>query len=80
MLVKSTSSTLKTKAELGGITDPNPRGPEMRGVRAEWTIYVYEQIIHTVSHIRRDSKSALFADAHPNKTLVPTFDNLSNTD
>jgi hypothetical protein len=78
LLVKPTSSTSKTKAELGGITDPNPRGPEIRGVRAKWTIY--GQIIHTISQIRRDGESALFADAHPDETLVPTSDNLSNTD
>jgi len=43
-------------------------------------VNIYGQIIHTVSHGRRDGESALFADAHPDKTLVPAFDNLSNTD
>jgi hypothetical protein len=30
--------------------------------------------------VRRDGKGALFADAHPNKAFIPTFNDLSNAD
>jgi hypothetical protein len=36
--------------------------------------------IQTVSHMRRDGKRALFADAHPDEAFIPTFDDLTNAD
>jgi len=30
--------------------------------------------------MRRDGKRALFANAHPNKALIPTFDDLTNAE
>lgn len=30
--------------------------------------------------MRRDGKRALFADAHSNQALIPTFDDLTNAD